>query len=173
MPVCRRSPRLGLAVERAGGLSPRYEAQTALQRPKSRGSWIKQVHLTTSVKCEGYCSPQHPISYPGLANLRALPALRACYGFSNSRSGSSIRLIASLCSPKWSRANAEANSALRSCLRLPMSTELVEQRFGILEVSGVEALGEPAVDRGEEIVGLSAFALIAPQSGEARCCAQL
>ena len=52
------------------------------------------------------------------------------------------------------------------------SGKLVEQRLGVLEVDGIKALGEPAVDRGEEIVGLSAFALIAPQSGEARCCAQ-
>ena len=45
--------------------------------------------------------------------------------------------------------------------------QLVEQRLGVLEVGGVEALGEPAVDRGEEVVSLRAFALIGPQSGKA------
>jgi hypothetical protein len=35
------------------------------------------------------------------------------------------------------------------------STELVEQRFGVLEVGGIEALREPAVDRREQAVGLN------------------
>lgn len=47
------------------------------------------------------------------------------------------------------------------------SAEFVEQRPGVLEVGGIEALDEPAVDRSQEVMGLGAFALIGPQPGEA------
>jgi hypothetical protein len=42
------------------------------------------------------------------------------------------------------------------------STELVEQRLSVLQISGVEALGEPAVDRREQVKGLGAPALLRP-----------
>ena len=42
-----------------------------------------------------------------------------------------------------------------------------QQRFGVLQVSRIEPLGEPPVDRGEEIAGLLALALVAPEAGEA------
>jgi hypothetical protein len=48
---------------------------------------------------------------------------------------------------------------------LAASCELVEERLGVLQIGGVEALGEPAVDRREQVVGLGAFALIAPEPG--------
>src|SRR6516225_7322510 len=51
--------------------------------------------------------------------------------------------------------------------------QLVEQRFGTLQIGGVEALGEPAVDRGEKIARLGGLALVAPQPGEAGGGAQL
>ena len=38
----------------------------------------------------------------------------------------------------------------------------MEQGLGFLQVQRVETLGEPAIDRGEKIVGLLPFALIAP-----------
>jgi len=38
----------------------------------------------------------------------------------------------------------------------------VEQGLGFLQVQRVETLGEPAIDRGEKIVGLLPVALIAP-----------
>jgi hypothetical protein len=53
------------------------------------------------------------------------------------------------------------------------SAELVEQRPGISEIGGVEALGEPAVDRREQVVRLGAPALLGPESGEAGRGAQL
>jgi hypothetical protein len=53
------------------------------------------------------------------------------------------------------------------------SGEFREQRFGLFEVGGVEAFGEPAVDRRQEIMGLGEFALVSPQPGEARRGAQL
>ena len=45
--------------------------------------------------------------------------------------------------------------------------ELLQQRLGLLQVERIEALGEPAIDRGEKIVGLLPLALIAPEAGEA------
>ena len=53
------------------------------------------------------------------------------------------------------------------------SFELVQQDLGLLQVGGVEALGEPAVDRGEEITGLICFTLRLPQTGQRRCRAEL
>ena len=35
-----------------------------------------------------------------------------------------------------------------------LSSELLQQRLGLLEISGVKALGEPAVDRGQQVVHL-------------------
>ena len=36
----------------------------------------------------------------------------------------------------------------------------LEQCFGLLQICGVEALGEPAVDRGEQLVGLGVPTLL-------------
>src|SRR5687768_10500832 len=54
---------------------------------------------------------------------------------------------------------------------LPLLTELVEQRLGILQVGRVKTLGEPAVERREDVVCLGASTLVPPQTGEARCSA--
>jgi hypothetical protein len=43
----------------------------------------------------------------------------------------------------------------------------------VLEVGGVEALGEPAVDLHEQVVSLGTSALVAPEAGEAGRSAQL
>src|ERR671918_692275 len=53
------------------------------------------------------------------------------------------------------------------------SCQRVEQRLGVLKVRRVEALGEPAVDRREEVVGLVPPALVSPQAGQAGRCTQL
>src|SRR6516162_4302801 len=50
--------------------------------------------------------------------------------------------------------------------------EFVEQRLGRFEIGCIEALGEPAVDRREEIMGFGAAALVAAQPGEAHRSAQ-
>jgi hypothetical protein len=47
------------------------------------------------------------------------------------------------------------------------SCQRVEQRPSALQVGGVKALGEPAVDWREDVVRLGTSALIAPQPGEA------
>jgi hypothetical protein len=58
--------------------------------------------------------------------------------------------------PAWLQPQEEALHAPHlSCQRL-------EQRLGLLQVSGVKALGEPAVDRCEQVIGLLAFALLLP-----------
>jgi hypothetical protein len=58
----------------------------------------------------------------------------------------------------------------RACERSP---QLFEQCLGFLQIQRVKALGEPAIDRGEKIVGLLSFALIAPQTSHAHCRAEL
>ncbi len=50
--------------------------------------------------------------------------------------------------------------------QLQRSRQLIEQRLRFLQVGGVEPLGEPAVDRGEQLAGLT---LPAPQAVEAEC----
>jgi hypothetical protein len=47
--------------------------------------------------------------------------------------------------------------------RISSSCQLVEQRLCLFEVGGLEALGEPAVDRREEVAGFPPPALLAPQ----------
>jgi hypothetical protein len=46
------------------------------------------------------------------------------------------------------------------------SLQFVEQCLCLLQVGGVEPLGEPAVDWCEEVVGLVPLALLGPESGE-------
>jgi len=53
------------------------------------------------------------------------------------------------------------------------SRERFEQRLGLLEVGRVKTLGEPAVDRRQELAGLGPFALSLPQPCQAHCSAQL
>jgi len=55
--------------------------------------------------------------------------------------------------------------------RLP--SQLFQQRLRLLEVGGVKALGEPAVDRREELVSLIALALVLPRATQAQGGAQL
>jgi hypothetical protein len=53
------------------------------------------------------------------------------------------------------------------------SGQFDEQRLGVLQVSGVEALGEPTIYGGEQIAGLAPLALLGPQPGETGRRAQL
>ena len=50
--------------------------------------------------------------------------------------------------------------------RISSSRQLIEQRLRLLQVGGVEAFGKPAIDRGDEVAGFGAPALLAPQPGE-------
>ena len=50
--------------------------------------------------------------------------------------------------------------------------QFLQQRLGILQVKRVEALGEPAVDRREKVMGLWPLTLIAPQPSHAHCGAE-
>jgi hypothetical protein len=43
-----------------------------------------------------------------------------------------------------------------------LGRQLIEQNLRVLQISGVEALGEPTVDRSEEVARFGAFALITP-----------
>jgi hypothetical protein len=48
-----------------------------------------------------------------------------------------------------------------------LSAQRVEQRLGLLQIGRIEALREPAMDRPQEIAGVVAFALVAPQPAKA------
>jgi hypothetical protein len=50
--------------------------------------------------------------------------------------------------------------------------EIVKQRLRVFEVLCVEAFGEPAIDRREEVSGFGGAALVATEPGEARGSAQ-
>src|SRR6266540_6953361 len=54
-----------------------------------------------------------------------------------------------------------------------LSPQLLQQRPGLLQVGGVKALGEPAIDRCQQLAGFGALALAPPQPGEAHGSAQL
>jgi len=64
---------------------------------------------------------------------------------------------------------ATKSGRFRNCLS---GVQLVEQSLGLLQIERVEAFGEPAVDRSEEIVGLLPLALIAPEPRHAHRRAQ-
>src|SRR5215831_9552475 len=49
----------------------------------------------------------------------------------------------------------------------------VQQRLGLLQVSGVKALGEPAVNRCQQRAGFGLLALLLPQATEAHGSAEL
>src|SRR5438128_8463416 len=53
-----------------------------------------------------------------------------------------------------------------------LSSELFQECLGLLEVGGIKALGKPTVDRREELVSLSALALLLPQASQAHGSAQ-
>src|SRR5262245_34246148 len=54
-----------------------------------------------------------------------------------------------------------------------MSRQFIEQRLSVLQVGGVEALGEPAEDRGQQLVCVGAPTLLLPQPAQAYCRPQL
>jgi hypothetical protein len=43
----------------------------------------------------------------------------------------------------------------------------VEQRFGLLEVGGVQAFGKPVIDLGQQVPCFFAFTLLLPESAQA------
>jgi hypothetical protein len=49
-----------------------------------------------------------------------------------------------------------------------LSTEFLQQRLRILQISGVKALGEPAIDRGQQGTRLGPLALLLPEAAQAR-----
>src|SRR5215510_5676697 len=51
--------------------------------------------------------------------------------------------------------------------------QFFEQGFGLLEIGGVKALSEPAIDRCQEVAGFGAPALLLPQACQAHCRPQL
>jgi len=54
-----------------------------------------------------------------------------------------------------------------------LSSQLIEECLGVLQIGGVKALGEPVVDYGEHRASLFATALRNEQPRKAGCCPQL
>src|SRR5215510_6243658 len=54
-----------------------------------------------------------------------------------------------------------------------LSTEILQQRLGLVQIHCLKTLGEPAVDRCQEFAGLVPFTLLLPQPCQARGRAQL
>ena len=52
---------------------------------------------------------------------------------------------------------------MRDNLPFALSRASGEQRFGLLEISGVKTLGEPAVERHQQVLGFLALVLLLPQ----------
>jgi hypothetical protein len=49
--------------------------------------------------------------------------------------------------------------------------QLLQERFSLLEVGRLKALGEPAVDRGQQLMGFPAFPLlVAARSSQGFAC---
>src|SRR5215472_3491514 len=69
-----------------------------------------------------------------------------------------------------SPSGAPGIAGARGVLRL--SSQLFQQRLGLLQVGGVKALGEPAIDRRQQVVSFGALALLLPQATETRGGAQ-
>src|SRR5262245_43820152 len=61
----------------------------------------------------------------------------------------------------------------RSAVTRGLSAEFFQQRPGLLEVGGVKALGEPAIERRQQLIGFDALALLLPQARQAQGSAQL
>jgi hypothetical protein len=53
-----------------------------------------------------------------------------------------------------------------------LSSQGFEQGFGLLEVGGVKALSEPAIDRRQEVASFGAPVLLLPQAYQAHRCPQ-
>jgi hypothetical protein len=45
------------------------------------------------------------------------------------------------------------------------SVQLVQQRLGLLQISGIKPFGEPLVDGGQQVVGFFFLTLLLPQPG--------
>src|SRR5580704_2492911 len=84
------------------------------------------------------------------------------------RQGWSIRV------PHSTQNKASGRFSLRQLRQstIRLAPDLVEQRVRILQIGGVEALGEPAVDVGKDPAGFVDLALALEQAGKTIRCAQ-
>ena len=65
-------------------------------------------------------------------------------------------------------ADGRVGGNLQFPLGLHCSRQLVEQRLSLFQVDGVEAFGEPAIDRREQVARFGVAALVTAEPGEAR-----
>src|SRR5262249_38933577 len=82
-------------------------------------------------------------------------------------------MYAAVIRPDWPADNKDPMKGLEP--KKPSSSigQLFEQRFCVLQVGGVEAFGEPAIDFGEDGTSLGPPIGVAQHSREAGGCAQL
>jgi hypothetical protein len=178
-----RLRRRGLALARA---SERRNGAIATQRPGHNSGllkatlqeWIAQREHTRTNITSAQCSKKgRPAGRPPRAQVRQ-SGVAGQLGERRLRSGLFVPPREWLRSRRTSNPGSQSgrltgvgetrslvashNRTWGSVSVLPGSCQLVQQRLGVLQVGGVEALGEPAVDRGEQVARLVALALVTP-----------
>src|SRR5262245_40991147 len=93
---------------------------------------------TPSRRVSNSCGPTKPLCSPGSSEAASRGATHSL--FSGNHDATGLRL-------EVSQTHAQAQNRRRS--RSASCCQHVEQRSGLLEVGGVKALGEPAIDLGE------------------------
>src|SRR5712691_8956848 len=68
---------------------------------------------------------------------------------------------------------SQLNFSIPKCLSGTGLRQFVEQCLSLLEIGGVKPLGEPAVDRCQELVGFGTLTLLLPQTDQAHGGSQL
>src|SRR5207248_5571425 len=82
------------------------------------------------------------------------------------------------CRPSWARrrmGRADQGTVIHGSLLVMLTTgsrQFVEQHLCVLQIGGVEALGEPAVNGRQQLARFGPPALFGPQLGDARRSAQ-
>ena len=76
-------------------------------------------------------------------------------------------------STRYRRTGAGLLSASRIVRMIAILAPLLQQRLSLLDVSRVESLSEPVVDRRQQLIGFSALVLMLPQARQAHGSAQL
>ena len=86
----------------------------------------------------------------------------------NAGSGANVLQKGSLAAsapPNWLMISLRTSSILPT---LRMARQRIKQHLGFLQIGGIKTLGEPAVDRGQQLVCVGTPALALPQPAQAR-----
>jgi hypothetical protein len=150
-----------MACSHFGWQVVRRRSQRRVQARKYRSFATKSREVSIGAKCLLW---GHLQTCPALDGMSASP-LKADIG---ARGQHVPNLESSIEDPAQAAAlSAASQSSLRVAGKPARSMQLVEQRLRLSEIGRVEPLGDPAVDRCEEVVSLAALPSGAPKSGEA------